>query len=243
MCCCIVLFSDMKLDSYPAFLILFHCSTSRKMINICTFNRRILGTSRPQFLGERIIFQLQRCILWRARVWKSPHCLLQEEEERRDALALDFSVKAQALLPSLPSSSSKGVQHSCFSKISVKETNCFEGSGFKTLFQIKNTWKFMKGHVYYTLYNFIFRKIPSTKGVLWLLPISDVESTCCNFFHFILLPRPVEVACRCRAHPILPNGQFVCFVLFCFVCLFICRFACFVCFFVCLMTLMTLMTL
>ena len=74
--------------------------------------------------------------------------MLQEEEEKaRDALALDFSVKAQALLASHSSSSSKGVQHSGFGMMSVKEPICFEGSDIKRLFQIKNTSKFMKAHV------------------------------------------------------------------------------------------------
>ena len=70
--------------------------------------------------------------------------MLQEEEKARDALALDFSVKAQALLASHSSSSSKGVQNSCFGMISVKAPNC---SDFKKFFQIKNTSKFTKGHV------------------------------------------------------------------------------------------------
>lgn len=44
-----------------------------------------------------------------------------------------------------------------------------------------------------------------------LLPFSDgrVESTSCNFSLLVRLPRSVEVASRCRAHSLLPHGQFV----------------------------------
>ena len=96
-----------------------------------------------------VIHHHYHCILGRARVWNSWHCLLLQEEERcararsrsvlkpkhsfvrtlvplQKLLWLDLSVKVQAVLRQHSIASSKGVQHSCFGKISVTLPNSSE---------------------------------------------------------------------------------------------------------------------